>query len=236
MALVAWSSIGLELSRLGVPVLRTHADGISFYPNEGIYHFERTLEGYFRQLEELLQRKPLFEQFREAFRWYHSIYLAPSLLLDEVSPSPAFQGFPEPRDSRQFDALERVITRGETPSDINFAQLKSGLSESSEYVELAAMCACLGRLFVFLATNHDPGRGVFLEVNGMRCLVGQSEGSVTELRAGEVNLVFGGETTLRYSPMLSRFVPALVEAYRTLESRYGRSRTLNEAAQSSSSF
>ena len=88
------------------------------------------MEGYFRQLEELLQRKPLFEQFREAFRWYHSIYLAPSLLLDEVSPSPAFQGFPEPRDSRQFDALERVITRGETPSDINFAQLKSGLSES----------------------------------------------------------------------------------------------------------
>ena len=30
----------------------------------------------------------------------------------------------------------------------------------------------------------------------MRCLVGQSEGGVTELRAGEVNLVFGGEERL----------------------------------------
>ena len=55
LALISWSSIGLELSRLGVPVLRM-TQGFNIYPDSELYPYAETSSEYFDLVEKLLEQ------------------------------------------------------------------------------------------------------------------------------------------------------------------------------------
>ena len=137
-----------------------------------------------------------------------------------MSPSARFVGLPEPRDTKQFDSLERLISGEESASEQNYRRLREARNGVSELVELTAICANLGRFIVFLVTQNDLGRGIFLEVNGHRSILGQTEGRLELLSGENVRFELAGESFQRSSPLLARLVPVLIEAYQKLAERY----------------
>ena len=77
IALISWSSIGVELARAGIPVLASFNLPEVSYPQDDFLHWASTSEAYFYKLEQLLKQPASLESIAIASR---SQYLQPVLL------------------------------------------------------------------------------------------------------------------------------------------------------------
>lgn len=84
VVLNAWSSVGLEMAFMGLPVV-TFAPGAITFPME-LNYWSDTREGYFRAVEQALLDGWTMERSRLAMRWYATIHKRMSLDLHDVFP------------------------------------------------------------------------------------------------------------------------------------------------------
>lgn len=156
VALISWSTIGLEMARMGVPVLAINR-GIT-YPGDDFIECAETPDEYFTKLRVLLKRPVTIDVITHAFRFYHCFCLGHSLDWSDIITTSEYKGLPPFRLTRQAGLIEDVIVNGKDIFEINRERLKSSQSSGSSAQEELAMKKQLRRLLHFLYTGQDVAK------------------------------------------------------------------------------
>lgn len=192
-ALIAWTTMGVELARLGVPVLAAFR-GINPYPIGDFIEWAPDAPSYFRQVGDLCRRAASFERILHTYRWYHQTVLGAAIDLGDVVPSKDFMGAPPYRRPRETKAIESVMLGGKDALDLTRERLLARQGPETAEAEREALRAELRRVVVLLLT-------------------GRAEDSPPPLRARAdgswVEWDCGVEKGRRYSPMAARLLPLL---------------------------
>ena len=161
LALVSWSSIGLELARLGVPVLSGNRSVMVIGPDEGFIEHVSTREQYFRRLAQLTNgMADPGEQLRLCYRWYHLSNLGNSIDLRDAIGEDGVIGNVEA--ARHARLVKDMVIDGQEALIVNLEALAAQATPDSLREETRAMRRQVGRLVEFLCTGKDPAATVEL--------------------------------------------------------------------------
>lgn len=224
LVLVGWSTIGVELARLGVPVLSaTH--GVSPWPDDRFLVFEETQNRYFERLDRMLLQGVDEEALRLAYRWTNLFYHGNSIdLSDVVSYTPSHE-LPKYRVPRDAKLIDDVLSGRRDILDINLERLLNSHGTDPNAEEEGAIAAQVCRLVHVLCTGEDrtpAGMILFHIYNAptetiLEQLPTSYDRSIAlVLRFGQqIYYLFGGCVFSRYSPMVTRL--AVIGAKKSIE-------------------
>jgi hypothetical protein len=153
LVLTSWSTIGLEMARLGVPVLCC-ARGVAGYPVDDFQPYAETPDEYFKKIDELLCEQPSFERIRLAYRWWHLAYLSSSIDVSDVIPTPDFTALPNKIKPRRANDLCASILEDFNQRE-NILQKWSRRPRESYNEETEALKKNLLRIIHFFLTGID---------------------------------------------------------------------------------
>jgi hypothetical protein len=192
VALTAWTTMGVELARLGIPVL-TAFRGVNPFPLEGFLEWAPTPDAYLAKVAARAARgEASLDRIAAAFRWYHQYVLANCIDLGDLVSGPSFGGLPPFRLPARADTLAKVVVEGRDVLDVNLERLRSARHAGSEAEERAALARGLRRVvhYVFTGEERSGDGALDLAVDGPRCAY----------RAA-------GRSYERYSPLVARIAP-----------------------------
>jgi hypothetical protein len=212
LVLTSWSTIGLEMARLGAPVLVAFNGAISAIPQDDFLEWGPTPPAYFEKLRELLERPVIFAQVARAYRWYALSVFGATLDVSDVVPAGNFAGLPKFKTPREATTLEQILIHERDVCDLNIERLRASQTPQSNERETSELARQLRRVVHFLMTGEDPPRDAALLV-----LVGTPDanggdepaenGSASRkliLDSDRVVYHDGGRTFRRRSPMVAR--------------------------------
>lgn len=153
LILTSWSTIGLEMARLGVPVL-TSTFGVSGFVADDFHEFGTTPEEYFSKLEFLLGARPDMGQLKRAYRWWNLFCLGGSVDFSDVIPQSDYCGLPEFRLPAHAADLESAFMTDANIFDINRAHLLEAQDAGSDMRETASLMLQCRRLLRYLVTHN----------------------------------------------------------------------------------
>jgi hypothetical protein len=224
LVLTSWSTIGLEMARLGVPVLVAFNGAISAIAEDDFLEWVPTPEAYFEKLRELLDRPVTLGQIARAFRWYALSVFGATVSLADVVPASNFAGLPKYNTPREAAALERVLIEGKDVCELNIERLRAAQTAHSGEREASELSRQLRRLIHFLMTAEDDSRDAPLS------LLGTSRGdsrremeldgiSRRALALDSDHVVYhdAGRAFRRYSPMVARLAPLCAQVAQPLD-------------------
>ncbi len=155
LVLISWSTIGLELARMGAPVLVAFNGRDAAIPRDDFHEWAATPAEYFEKLRELLDRPGSLERVARAFRWYSLHTLGTTIDLSDVVPRSDFGALPDYRTPREAAAIERIVMGGEDVCDLNIERLRSSQTADSRAREFDELRRQLRRLVHFLLTGEE---------------------------------------------------------------------------------
>lgn len=212
VGLIALSTIGFELARLGVPVIAS-LPHLAEAPDGVFVDWGDTREAYFTALRRALSEAPSLARISMAFRWVNARFIEYSVDLGDVIPTGDFPGLP-PFAMPQFaHVLEKVLMDGIALPDLNREKLQAAQRHDTVARETAALCCHLRDFLHFLVFGnrmgidyqltraHAPGGGAH----------GASEFSAS-VSGSEVTVRGGGRGATKFSPMAARMVRLLAMA------------------------
>ncbi len=136
VALISWSSMGLELARFGVPVVAAF-QRVGPVPLSDFIRFEVETDRYFAAVEAALDEKATIEKISGAFRWTHYLHWGSLIDLSDIVPTPDFPGIPAyRRPQQQVLMLESLVKRADV-TRMNMARLDQ--SDAARLSERAAI-------------------------------------------------------------------------------------------------
>ncbi len=216
VVLTSWSTIGLEMARLGAPVLVAFNGSIAAIPEDDFLEWAPTQTAYFEKVRELLDRPVTLAQIARAFRWYGLSIFGATLDLSDVVPASNFAGLPKYKTPREAAAFERIVIQGEDVCDLNIERLRASQTRQSGEREVQELTRQLRRVVHFLMTGEEPAadapllmRSVPNARNGSDAGLGadSDRARAIELAEGEVVYRVPGRVARRYSPMVARLAP-----------------------------
>lgn len=200
LVLTSWSTIGLEMARLGAPVLVAFNGAGAPIPHDDFYEWSATPAGFFDKLRELLDRPVSTDQIARAFRWYSLLTLGTSLDLTDVVPRSDFAGLPPYRTPLEAAAIEQIVIAGKDVCDLNVERLKTSQGPDSEEREADELLRQLRRLIHFLMTGEDSTDDVPLIIGS----ADPGSSRVIECDGQHATYRDGDRVFRRYSPMAVR--------------------------------
>lgn len=156
VAVTAWSSIGLELARFGLPVVAAFQK-VGPFPRSDFIGFEETADGFFALVEQGLGRVPSLETIVGAFRWTHFLHWTSVIDVSDVVPEAGYPRVPCYRSPRHRDTMLRVLIEGADLVEVNMARLPKGAAASA--AERAAVIAAIEKFVAFFMTGRPPNDG-----------------------------------------------------------------------------
>lgn len=150
-ALVAWSTIGLELARFGVPVVSSFPDVCPF-PVRSFIAFAETPEAYLAAVEAAVAAPASIDRMTEAFRWTHYAFWSISTDVSDLIPVPDYEEVPSWTVPHQIAALNAVYLDGRDLGDINMEAMARFATPDAERAAMKRVVARLLTLF----TGQDP--------------------------------------------------------------------------------
>jgi hypothetical protein len=156
LVLTSWSTIGLEMARMGVPVLVAFNGAGAAIPWDDFLEWAPTADEYLGTMRRLLDRAVSLFQVARAFRWYNLHTLGTSVDLTDLVPRPDFAGLPPYKTPREAATIERMFIDGKDICEINIERLQAMQRTDSLDRESAELRRQLGRLIDFLMTGEIP--------------------------------------------------------------------------------
>jgi len=210
LGLISWSTIGIELARLGIPVVASTL-GIGSFPRASFLEWGATPEEYFQQIQLNLSRQPEINSVVGAFRWYNLNHLGTTVDLSDVIPDAQNTSFPPYKRLREKETIRQVISGERSILDINLQRLKDAQTPQSEDLERAAIKQELRRIIHFNFTGEDS-----VEDRGLK-VMDQLSNPDSNIQADPsdktpqliilkdaVQYIYNGSTLTKYSPMVRR--------------------------------
>jgi hypothetical protein len=151
VALTAWSNIGLELSRFGVPVVAAFSK-IGPFPVGGFTGFADTPERYFEAVQQALGAPCSIDTVIEAYRWTHFLHWSPTIDVSDVVSKPNNNAVPQRHTLRNRETLIRVLAANEDLVALNMSCLSKTYAavEAERRAIIGAMKECV----YFFATGE----------------------------------------------------------------------------------
>ena len=158
VVLVAWSTMGAESFRVGVPVLSWA--GNMYYVDSKCMRVATTKESYFTVLDEMLHQIPTFEQLCEGIRYYHWRTFIPCIDMSEsVDSNPYLSSYwPKAPESRRNIIHDILQGKAADPVAYNVSLWKAALNERSQDYERSAIVDGIRALVevTFCPPRHKP--------------------------------------------------------------------------------
>ncbi len=176
LVLTSWSTIGIEMARLGVPVLSS-TQGYEAFPHDDFIEWGATPELYFKKLELLLRRPHSLTRIKHAYRWYHTYSVAISLDLGDLIPRFDYDGLPPFKMPDEAAAIESAIIHGKPPYQLNLERQIAQQNPHSLSQEDQALRRELRRIVHCLCSGSDS------EIDQRLIAVVCSDGLLTEAPA-----------------------------------------------------
>lgn len=158
VVLVAWSTMGVESFRVGVPVLAWA--GNMYYVDSKCVRVAITKEDYFTVLDEMLHMTPTFEQLCEGIRYYYWRTFIPCIDMSETVDSNPYLSSYWPKAPESCHDIIKDILQGNAadPVAYNVSQLKAALNEHSHDHERHAILEGIRALIevTFCPPQHRP--------------------------------------------------------------------------------
>lgn len=203
---IAWSTIGLEAARLGIPVFSPFGN-CHVYPNDTFLRFPANREQHIADLNRAIGRvgQVDIKSILLAFRWYLVTRFSNAVHIGDVIPSHDFGGLMPYRKPRNAAQLEQQALYGPRIETERLTQ-PSGTAEQRG-AEVNALRGELRRIIHFLFTGERLEGDIFLEVS----LAGEEPGQALEpgttyfsVRKGHCRYFHDGKVMQRYSSAAAR--------------------------------
>jgi hypothetical protein len=154
LVLTAWTTLGLEVGRAGVPVLAS-TWALAPRPNDDFHVWAPTPAGYFAKLEEMSSQPPRLESVLHSFRWHYIQYFGYMVDFGDIVPARDFHGLPKFFMPAAADDVVAVIVNRENILDKNRSRLASSMRPGSLAAERAAVRVQMRRALRFLLTGEE---------------------------------------------------------------------------------
>jgi hypothetical protein len=211
VGLIALSTIGFELARLGVPVIAS-LPHLAEAPDGVFVDWNKTREGYFAALRRALSEAPSLARVSAAFRWVNARFIEYSVDLGDVIPTGDFPGLPPFAMSQFAHVLEEVLVDGVALPDLNREKLQATQRHDSVAREAGELCRHLRDFLHFLLLGSRMDADYRLtQVHASRGVHGTNE-LLVAVSGSEVTLSGGGRSATKFSPMAARMVRLLAMA------------------------
>ncbi len=215
----SWSTIGLEMARLGVPAIASSKD-VSWFPHDDFLEYADSPEAYFDVLQALLAREPLLATVARAFRWYHLMHLGTSISFSDVILRADQNCLPDYKTPREAETVERIVVGGEPPLQINLSRQRAAQRDGAAAAEAAAIRRQIRRVLRYLFTGQSgeddyalvvsPDGDVPAAVDGAtNAATGQPPAAVLQVDGQMARFRFGGHVHQHLSPMAARLARLL---------------------------
>lgn len=214
LVLTAWTTLGLEVGRLGVPVLAsTYA--LAPRPNDDFHVWAPTQKDYFAKIKEMVGQPPSLDTVLHAFRWHMVQYLGHTVDLSDIIPTSDFHGLPKFFLPAASGDVENVIVNGMDMLDVNRGRLEAVQWPGALSAERVATRAQLRRGLRFLFTGEekspefrlvlaesDDSPQAFLAKLGVREV--EPGTAILLMRGGALHFLEADKSYARYSKMGAR--------------------------------
>jgi hypothetical protein len=188
---VAWSTIGLEIARFGVPTVGAFSD-LGPYPVGGFIAFAADASGYFAAIEKALSQPASLERITEAFRWTNYVHRSATIDVSDLIPARDYAEIPPWHLPANNALIHGALARDEDVSTLTMAGLRA--EPENLRLERDAMRQVLEGFAAFFITGDERlARSSRLQ-------------ALHERRAG---LDTGEASYQRYSPLAHRLLTAL---------------------------
>ena len=203
--LTAWSSIGLELARLGLPVVSAF-HRIGPWPAGNFNVFSETRDGYFQAVQQALDRSPTMAGIMDAFRWTYCLNWTPLINVSDVTPDSDYRHVPRYRPPANRDLILKAVVENVDLVDLALGDLST--TPATIATERAALEAAMGQAFKYLLTGDyqaPPHEYVIMLPSREPVLIGSGAGPHIHVAANdEVTYEDSGQATRRHSPLVAR--------------------------------
>lgn len=210
VVLTAWSSIGLELARLGAPLISAF-QRVGPWPAGKFNSFSETRDGYFEAIQQALQRIPGMAPILDAFRWTYALHWTPLIDISDVTPDPDYPVVPRYHKPANSDLILQAVVDGRDLTQMALTKLSS--TPEAVAAEHAKLEESLGLAFKFLMTGdyRDPPQSYTICLPDQPPVqIGNGTGPRIEVNAqNDVAFTWAGGTARRNSLMLSRLARAI---------------------------
>jgi hypothetical protein len=188
---VAWSTIGLEVARFGVPTVAAFSD-LGPFPVGSFISFAPDPAGYFSAIELALSLPASLERITEAFRWTHYVHRSATIDVSDVIPARDYADLPPWRLPENHARIHGALALDEDVSTRTMAGLR--VEPENFSLEQNAMRHILeGFAAFFIAGDERLARDGKLRLLQGRC----------------AELDNGGTSYRQYSPLAHRLLAML---------------------------
>jgi hypothetical protein len=188
---VAWSTIGLEVARFGVPTVAAFSD-LGPFPVGSFISFAPDPAGYFSAIERALSLPASLERITEAFRWTHYVHRSATIDVSDVIPARDYADLPPWRLPENHARIHGALALDEDVSTRTMAGLR--VEPENFSLEQNAMRHILeGFAAFFIAGDERLARDGKLRLLQGRC----------------AELDNGGTSYRQYSPLAHRLLAML---------------------------
>ena len=188
---VAWSTIGLEVARFGVPTVAAFSD-LGPFPVGGFISFAPDAAGYFMALEQALSQPAALEGITEAFRWTNYVHRSPTIDVSDLVPARDYPEIPPWRLPENHALIHGALALDEDVSTLAMARLRA--EPENLRLEREAIRQALEGFAAFFVTGDER-----LARSGRLRLL-RDRSAVLECRDGSY---------WRYSPLAHRLLTML---------------------------
>jgi hypothetical protein len=203
--LTAWSSIGLELARLGLPVVSAF-QRVGPWPAGNFNLFSETRDGYFQAVQQALNRPPTMAGIIDAFRWTYCLNWTPLIDISDVTPDADYGHVPRYRPPANRELILKAVVGNVDLVDLALAKLSA--TPTAIAAERAALEAAMGQAFKYLLTGEYQlaPREYVIQLQGQQpAAIGSGAGPRIHVAANdEVTYEDSGQATRRHSPLVAR--------------------------------
>lgn len=212
LVLNAWSFIGVEAARLGVPVI-TAFPLLMCSPVGQLPPGDVTLETYLDAIEQRLGTAATQEGIVEAFRWYWQSVFGGAVSVADIVPSPDYDEMLPPTVAAAADDIARAVF-DQLPIQFARAAAPGNIYPATKKDEWAQITQQLRRVIHFIFTGHaDNPQAVRIVKDPSAIETIQSAPLGTLVVAG-VRCAYRheGGTSVVDSPLIARLAPLLADA------------------------
>ncbi|MBS0289693.1 MAG: hypothetical protein JSS07_06630 [Proteobacteria bacterium] len=218
LVVVAWTSLGLEVARLGVPVLA--AFRYTAYPFGEFIHWQATKDAYFNEIEKLTQYQATsLSTILYAYRWFYIQRLGASVDIQDMAPYHDFNTLPEFKMPAHADKIVEVFTQNKSLFETNMSMQKSNLAEQEEHMLKAQMrkslffiltgCVLESDYQFVLFNNEEMDISLAKQYYEAQFATNHTPHILFSIKAGNILLVDKAHSFVKYSPMAARLAQML---------------------------
>ena len=202
LVVVAWSSVGHEFARMGLPVMSPF-ESYMRVPGASWIQYPTSGPAFFDEMRDAIDRPASITGIIEAFRWYHFSELASCLDIHDVVTDPVRPGAERFDHAACSEIVESVVIGGQDVEEINRNHLIQKQTEDSIHHEKISIARQLIRFIYILFFGQE------IKIEECICPLEYCETYLEKISGTKVKVCLNANSKVVESPIVVRLLDAI---------------------------